>query len=132
MPGVRSARDDDPVRSGAPKTIEAHFGPPLPTVLRELADKLIADGWVRHATADDSSVYYIIGVKAHAADQEGQLEHLSLSVPLGGRVTVVGERQVHAQVASRKSGDYYRRSSRRFMGSASGVRHNQQMEPTRL
>jgi hypothetical protein len=99
------------------KTIKARLGPPLPTVLRELADKLIADDWVRHSTADDSSVYYLVGVKAHTADQEGQVEHLSLSVPLGGKVTVVGERQVHAQVASPKPGDFYLRRARQQLES---------------
>ncbi len=99
------------------KTIEARLGPPLPAVLRELADKLLADDWVRHATADDSSVYYIIGVKAHAADQGGQIEHLSFSVPPGGNVTVLGERQVHAQVASRKPEEYYLRRARKQLES---------------
>jgi len=43
------------------KTVEAHLGPPLPRVLRELADKLIAGDWVRYATTDGSSAYYIAG-----------------------------------------------------------------------
>lgn len=89
------------------KTGTVKLGPSLPIVLRELADRLIADDWVRHATADDSSVFYTLGVTAHDADQNGDVDHLSLSVPRGGMVSVIGERQVHAQVASLKSGDHY-------------------------
>jgi len=62
-------------------------------------------------------------VKAHAADQAGESEHLALFVPPGNQLTVVRERQVHAQVALRRPGDYYLRRARKQLestGIASG------------
>lgn len=82
-------------------------GLPLSAVVREVADKLVADDWTRFATEDDTSVYYVLGLTAHDADRDGTADHLSLSIPSGAKVSVIGERQVHAQVASVKSGDYY-------------------------
>jgi hypothetical protein len=102
------------------KTGEVRFGPPLPIVLCELTEKLIADDWARHATPDDGSVYYVLGVAAHDADQVGEPDHLSLSVPHGGQVSVIGEQQVHAQVASVKSPDYYVRQWRKPL-EATGI-----------
>ena len=99
------------------KIIEARVGPSLPTVVREVADKLIADDWVRYATGDDSSVFYILGVTAHDSDQNGEVDYPLLSVPRVGKVSIIGERQVHAQVVSVKSGDYYVRRWREQLES---------------
>jgi hypothetical protein len=88
------------------KRIEAHRGPPLSTVLREVVERLVADDWVKYATDDGRSLYYVVGVKAQEADANG-LDHLSLFAPSGGNVTVVGERQLHSQVARPRPGEYY-------------------------
>lgn len=90
---------------------ETRPGPPLATVLRELADKLNADDWMRCSTSDDSSFYYIVGMQAHIADQEGRADHMSLSIPRRAPVAALSELRVHAQVASPKSSAYYVRQA---------------------
>ncbi|MDO8677966.1 MAG: hypothetical protein Q7R30_05300 [Acidobacteriota bacterium] len=94
------------------KTITSGIGPALPAVLRELAEKLTADDWARWATDDDTSFYYILGMGAYTSEQDAEVDHLSLSIPGGRPISVVGERQVHAQVASSKPASYYLRQAR--------------------
>jgi hypothetical protein len=91
--------------------IESHSGFPLTAALREIVARLNDDDWARWATDDGSSFYYIVGMKAHIEEQAG-IHHTSLSVGSGRPVSVVGEHQVHAQVASRRAGDYYQRQAR--------------------
>ena len=87
-------------------------GAPLGPVLQEIARMLAADDWMRCGTDDDSSVYYIVGVKAHSDDQAGGADHMSLSIPSAAPVSTLGEHQVHGQVAAPRSFDYYvRRAS---------------------
>lgn len=80
---------------------------PLGPVLREIIDRLVADDWVRCATDDESSVYYIIGARAHDDEQTGGPAHMSLSIPSQAPTSILGEHQVHGQVASNRSSAYY-------------------------
>ena len=73
-----------PVKKGSTRR-----GPPLTSVLPEIAAKLAADDWMRCATPDDKSFYYIVGMKAHIDEHEGGADHMSLSVPQGASVSVL-------------------------------------------
>lgn len=101
------------------KTLSIESSGPLrlTIVLRELAETLIKDDWARWSTGDDTSFYYIVGMKAHQRDQDGD-HHLSLSIGNGRPVSVVGEHQVHAQVASLKGGEHYVRQARARLEAA--------------
>lgn len=81
------------VRQGSVKP-GAQLGP----VLQEIARMLAADDWMRCGTDDGSSVYYIVGVKAHSDDQGGGADHMSLSIPCAAPVSTLGEHQAHGQV----------------------------------
>ena len=83
--------------------------PPLGPVLQEIAGLLVADDWTRCATDDDSSVYYIVGMRAHEAERSGDANHMSLSAPRRAPVSTLGEYQAHGQVAGARSLDYYTR-----------------------
>jgi hypothetical protein len=88
------------------------LGPTLPVVLQELTTKLNADDWTRHSTGDDAAFYYILGMKAWTADQQGEANFETLSVPIPQAVSPMREYQVHAQVAGMKSSEYYVRQAR--------------------
>lgn len=94
--------------------------PPLGPVLQEIASLLVADDWMRCATADDSSFYYIVGMTAHEAERSGGPDHMCLSVPHSAPVSTLGEYQAHGQVAAPRSLDYYTRRAASTL-VASGV-----------
>jgi len=102
------------------KRIESQPNFPLTTALREIVDHLIADDWARWATADGSRFYYVVGMQAHMAEEQGGPDHLSLAVGSGRPVSLVGEQQVHAQLASQRPGEYYLRQVRSRL-EASGI-----------
>ena len=106
------------------KQIEFHGRLPLPSVLLELVTKLNADDWARWATEDGGSFYYILGMQAHIAEEMGGPDHTVLSVGSGRPVSVVGEHQVHAQVASLRTGDYFVRQARNRL-EAAGIQSSQ-------
>jgi hypothetical protein len=91
------------------KQVTVRPDPPLGPVLQEIVRSLLADDWMRCATADDSSVYYIVGMKAHELERGGGPNHMSLAVPSARPVSTLGEYQAHSQVAARRSFDYYTR-----------------------
>lgn len=103
----------------------AHFQirvgwPRLPTVVQELASLLDSDDWARRSTADEKAFYYILGMKALTADQQGEQSFETESVPLPRSVKPPRDAEVHAQVATVKSPAHYvTRSMARL--EASGV-----------
>jgi hypothetical protein len=85
-----------------------HVGSPsLPVVIRELASILDTDDWARHSSEDDKAIYYILGLRAWTADQEGTLKFETMSVPAPQAVSPLRESQVYGQVATERSAAYY-------------------------
>ncbi len=93
------------------KTGSVDLSAPLTGVLDEISERLVADDWMRCATRDGRSFYYIVGVKAHTGELEGGADYIALSIPQGKPLTVLGEQQVHKQVAAPRSSDYYMRQA---------------------
>lgn len=91
------------------RTIKAECrvpGPRLPIVLREIADRLIADDWCRVSSAD--AAYYIVGFDAHVADVSGAAEFPISEWPLPTPVEPIAEHLVRAQLAERR--DYMKKA----------------------
>ena len=92
-----------------------HPEPLLTVAVQEVAAMLAADDWMRCATADDGSFYYIVGMKAHGNELADGSAHMSLTVPQGNPLSTLGEYQAHGQVAAQRSFDYYiRRAATRL------------------
>jgi len=103
-------------------TFYTDHGPSLPVVLREIVTGLSADDWTRFETT--AGIYYVVGLGAHEAERTGTADFLGQSIPFGRPVSVIGEQQVHARVASSKSAEYYLRQARARL-VASGIESSQ-------
>lgn len=70
--------------------------PKLPAVVQEIATKLESDDWARHSTEDETTFYYIVGIKAWTGDQNGEQNFEMMSVPTREAISPLRESEVHA------------------------------------
>ena len=74
-------------------------GPRLPTVLREVVDKLLADDWCRCSTQDEKQVYYVLGFNNHLAHVSGETQYPVSEFPMPKQPGPLGEWLARSQVA---------------------------------
>jgi HEPN domain-containing protein len=86
-------------------------GPPLPDVISELVDRLVADDWCRFSTEDGTRHYYEIGFEASAAGRSGNAEFPILECPAPKPLSPFAEWYSRSQVASAHP-DYVQRARR--------------------
>ena len=96
----------------------------LPTVLHEIAQKLIAGDWIQMLSNDGKSYYYIIGAESYNAVLSDEVRFNTMALPDGsGRATIgpIGEFKTRSQVAGSHP-DYLKLARKRL--EESGVPPN--------
>lgn len=88
--------------------------PLLPRVLREIAEKLIADDWFRMETQDGSHSYYIVGARAYDGEMRGELSFTTCCI-VSPRTDVgpLGEYIARSQTAGEHR-DYLKHARKRL------------------
>jgi hypothetical protein len=81
--------------------------PSLPSVFLELASLLGSDDWERRSTDDGKELYYVIGLRAWTAEQNGERSFNVCSSPLLEPVEPGREAEVHALTAAVKPFRHY-------------------------
>src|ERR1017187_745572 len=96
----------------------------LPTVLHEIAQKLIAGDWIQMLSDDGKRYYYIIGAESYNAGLSDEVRFNNFMWPSGSAraaIGPIGEFKSRSQVAGSHP-DYLKRERRRL--EQSGVSPN--------
>ena len=91
----------------------------LPTVLREIAQKLIAGDWFKMISDDEKSFYYVIGRQSHDAELSHQAAFNNMMLPGGSArapIGPIGEFKMRSQVAGSHP-DYLKQARERLYQS---------------
>jgi hypothetical protein len=82
------------------------LGLSMPTILKEIADRLLADDWIRMAGPDGKRFYYVMGADAWSHEIDTG-ERFGMTVATPFEVSVSGEYYTRAQIAAAQHADHY-------------------------
>ncbi len=103
------------------RTAEASmFRPRLPSVLKEIAEKLLEDNWCRISTPNRDRFYYIVGFNEQTAELNGHAEFSIWDFPLPTAPGPLAESVSRSQVAEQNN---YLENARKDLERA-GVPHD--------
>lgn len=85
---------------------ESSLGLSMPTILKELADRLVADDWVRMAAPDGKRFYYIVG-EAARSEELSSGERFTMTSAATAEVSTSGEYYTRAQIAAARDAEDY-------------------------
>jgi hypothetical protein len=87
-------------------------GPGLPTVLKEITDRLLRDDWCRMSTEDGARKYYIVGCDDQAADLGAEADFSRWEFPIPTKHSLFSEWAARSQLAENSPLNYLNRARR--------------------